>query len=58
MLAGTLAAPAIIRRGGHIRAFAAFVALATPALHRSSTARSAFLIGRRRLRPTGCAASA
>ena len=28
MLAGTLAAPAIIRRGGHIRAFAAFVALA------------------------------
>jgi MFS family permease len=27
MLAGTLAAPAIIRRGGHIRAFAAFVAL-------------------------------
>ena len=28
MLAGTLAAPAIIRRGGHIRAYAAFVALA------------------------------
>jgi MFS family permease len=28
MLAGTLAAPAVIRRGGHIRAFAAFVALA------------------------------
>jgi MFS family permease len=28
MLAGTLAAPAIIRRGGHISAFAAFVALA------------------------------
>ena len=28
MLAGTLAAPAAIRRGGHIRAFAAFVALA------------------------------
>ena len=28
MLAGTLVAPAIIRRGGHIRAFAAFVALA------------------------------
>ena len=28
MLAGTLAAPVIIRRGGHIRAFAAFVALA------------------------------
>jgi MFS family permease len=28
MLAGTLAAPAIIRRGGHIRAFAAFIALA------------------------------
>ena len=28
MLAGTLAAPAIVRRGGHIRAFAAFVALA------------------------------
>jgi MFS family permease len=28
MLAGTLAAPIIIRRGGHIRAFAAFVALA------------------------------
>jgi MFS family permease len=28
MLAGTLAAPAIIRRGGHIRAFAAFVSLA------------------------------
>jgi MFS family permease len=28
MLAGTLAAPAIIRRGGHIRAFTAFVALA------------------------------
>jgi len=28
MLAGTLAAPAIIRRAGHIRAFAAFVALA------------------------------
>ena len=28
MLAGTLAAPAIIRRGGPIRAFAAFVALA------------------------------
>jgi MFS family permease len=28
MLAGTLAAPAIIRRSGHIRAFAAFVALA------------------------------
>ncbi len=28
MLAGTLAAPAIIRRGGAIRAFAAFVALA------------------------------
>ena len=28
MLAGTLAAPAMIRRGGHIRAFAAFVALA------------------------------
>ncbi len=28
MLTGTLAAPAIIRRGGHIRAFAAFVALA------------------------------
>ena len=27
MLAGTLAAPAIIRRGGHIRAFAAFIAL-------------------------------
>ncbi len=31
MLAGTLAAPAIIRRGGHIRAFAAFVALAVVA---------------------------
>ena len=28
MLGGTLAAPAIIRRGGHIRAFTAFVALA------------------------------
>jgi MFS family permease len=28
MLAGTLAAPVVIRRGGHIRAFAAFVALA------------------------------
>lgn len=28
MLAGTLAAPAVIRRAGHIRAFAAFVALA------------------------------
>jgi MFS family permease len=28
MLAGTLAAPAIIRRGGHIRAYTAFVALA------------------------------
>src|SRR5208337_2208316 len=28
MLAGTLAAPIVIRRGGHIRAFAAFVALA------------------------------
>jgi len=28
MLAGTLAAPAVIRRGGHIRAFAAFVAVA------------------------------
>ncbi len=28
MLAGTLAAPAIVRRGGHIRAFTAFVALA------------------------------
>ncbi len=28
MLAGTLAAPAIIRRAGHIRAYAAFVALA------------------------------
>jgi len=28
MLAGTLAAPAVIRRGGHIRAFAAFVAMA------------------------------
>ncbi len=28
MLGGTLAAPIIIRRGGHIRAFAAFVALA------------------------------
>ena len=28
MLAGTLAAPAIIRRGGHIRAYATFVALA------------------------------
>ena len=28
MLAGTLAAPVIIRRGGHIRAFAAFVSLA------------------------------
>ena len=28
MLAGALAAPAIIRRGGHIRAYAAFVALA------------------------------
>src|SRR5260370_19638129 len=28
MLAGTLVAPAIIRRGGHIRAYAAFVALA------------------------------
>ena len=28
MLAGTLAAPVIVRRGGHIRAFAAFVALA------------------------------
>ena len=28
MLAGTLAAPVIIRRGGHIRAYAAFVALA------------------------------
>ena len=28
MLAGTLAAPIIVRRGGHIRAFAAFVALA------------------------------
>ncbi len=28
MLAGTLFAPAIIRRGGHIRAFAAFVSLA------------------------------
>ena len=28
MLAGTLAAPAIIRRGGHIRAYAAFVSLA------------------------------
>ena len=28
MLAGTLAAPAIIRHGGHIRAYAAFVALA------------------------------
>ena len=28
MLAGTLAAPAIIRQGGHIRAYAAFVALA------------------------------
>ena len=28
MLAGTLGAPAIIRRGGHIRAYAAFVALA------------------------------
>jgi len=28
MLAGTLAAPAIVRRAGHIRAFAAFVALA------------------------------
>jgi len=28
MLAGTLVAPAIIRRGGHIRAFAAFVSLA------------------------------
>ncbi len=28
MLVGTLAAPAIIKRGGHIRAYAAFVALA------------------------------
>ena len=28
MLAGTLAAPAVVRRAGHIRAFAAFVALA------------------------------
>jgi MFS family permease len=28
LLAGTLAAPAIIRRGGHIRAYTAFVALA------------------------------
>ena len=28
MLAGTLVTPAIVRRGGHIRAFAAFVALA------------------------------
>ena len=28
MLAGTLAAPAIIRRGGHIRAYTAFVSLA------------------------------
>jgi MFS family permease len=32
MLAGALAAPAIIRRGGHIRAFAAFVALAVVAV--------------------------
>jgi MFS family permease len=32
MLAGTLAAPAIIRRGGHIRAYAAFVALAVVAV--------------------------
>ncbi len=32
MLAGTLAAPAIIRRAGHIRAFAAFVALAVVAV--------------------------
>ncbi len=29
MLVGTLAAPAIIKRGGHIRAYAAFVALAS-----------------------------
>ena len=28
MLAGTLMAPALIRRGGHIRAFAALVAIA------------------------------
>jgi MFS family permease len=32
MLAGTLGAPAIIRRGGHIRAFTAFVALAVVAV--------------------------
>jgi MFS family permease len=32
MLAGTLAAPAFIRRGGHIRAFAAFVSLAVAAV--------------------------
>ena len=32
MLAGTLAAPAIVRRAGHIRAFAAFVALAVVAI--------------------------
>ncbi len=29
MLVGTLAVPAIIKRGGHIRAYAAFVALAS-----------------------------